>query len=219
MFVPVTIKMINDSSARPDDVFEIDGSAMNEVILIGRVVSRNEQPTRTTFDINDNTGVFSVVFYHREENSIPTALKNFEFEKNCYVKVYGSIRMFKEQRAIVGTHIARVTDFDEVTNHFLQVFTSHCVRKKGVLKEKDLVRTDGSSKMPTSKEDFKKLLLNELSKLAKSSSSAQVKRADLYKAVDNKLSHGDFEAALKDLTNDMSIYSTDNNDTFQIVGT
>jgi len=142
MFVPVTIKMINDASPRPDDIFEIDGAPMNEIIITGRIIAKHDQPTRTTFDINDNTGVFSVVFYHREENQVPTALKNFDYEQFCYVKVYGSIRVFKEQKAIVGTHIGRITDFDEVTNHFLQVFISHCVRKKGVLKEKDLVRTE-----------------------------------------------------------------------------
>jgi len=41
MFVPVSIKMINDSQARPDDIFEIDGTAMNEVIIVGRIISKN----------------------------------------------------------------------------------------------------------------------------------------------------------------------------------
>ena len=64
MFIPVTIKMINDASPRPDDVFEIDGAPMNEIIITGRIINRTEQATRTSFDINDNTGVFTVVFYH-----------------------------------------------------------------------------------------------------------------------------------------------------------
>ena len=64
MFIPVTIKMINDASPRPDDVFEIDGAPMNEIIIVGRIIQRYDQPTRTAFDINDNTGVFNVVFYH-----------------------------------------------------------------------------------------------------------------------------------------------------------
>lgn len=156
MFIPVTIKMINDASPRPDDVFEIDGAPMNEVIITGRIIGRQEQPTRTTYEINDNTGVFSIVFYHRDEHQTPTALKNFEYEQFCYVKVYGSIRVFKEQKAIVGTHISRVSDYDEVTNHFLQVFISHCVRKKGVLKEKDLVRTENvHESKPTNKSGHK----------------------------------------------------------------
>ena len=39
--------------------------------------------------------------------------------------------MFKEEKAIVGTHIKRIDKFDELTNHFLSVYVSHCIRKKG----------------------------------------------------------------------------------------
>ena len=45
-----------------------------------------------------------------------------------YVKVYGTIRVFKEEKAIVGTHIKKIDKFDEVTNHLLQVFVAHCIR-------------------------------------------------------------------------------------------
>jgi hypothetical protein len=54
------------------------------------------------------------------------------------VKVYGNIRVFKEEKAIVGTHIKRIEKYDELTNHFLAVYVSHCIRKKGVLKPKEL---------------------------------------------------------------------------------
>jgi hypothetical protein len=50
-----------------------------------------------------------------------------------YAKVFGSIRVFKDEKAIVGTHIKKIEKFDEVTNHFLQVCVSHCIRTKGVL--------------------------------------------------------------------------------------
>ena len=46
--------------------------------------------------------------------------------------------MFKEEKAIVGSHIKKVEKFDELTNHFLSVFVSHCIRKKGVLKPREL---------------------------------------------------------------------------------
>jgi hypothetical protein len=55
------------------------------------------------------------------------------------VKVHGTIRVFKEEKAIVGTHIKRIDKFDEVTNHLLQVFVAHFIRKKGVLSSRDLL--------------------------------------------------------------------------------
>ena len=56
-----------------------------------------------------------------------------------YVKVYGTIRVFKDEKAIVGTHIKKIEKFDEVTNHLLQVFVAHCIRKKGVLSSSALM--------------------------------------------------------------------------------
>jgi hypothetical protein len=53
--------------------------------------------------------------------------------------VYGNIRVFKEEKAIVGTHIKRIEKFDELTNHFLSVYVSHCIRKKGILKPRELM--------------------------------------------------------------------------------
>ena len=50
-----------------------------------------------------------------------------------YVKVFGTIRVFKEEKAIVGTHIKKIEKFDEVTNHLLQVFVSHSMRTQGTL--------------------------------------------------------------------------------------
>ena len=61
-----------------------------------------------------------------------------------YVKVYGTIRVFKEEKAIVGTHIKKIEKFDEVTNHLLQVFVAHCIRKKGVLSNSALMGQSGS---------------------------------------------------------------------------
>jgi hypothetical protein len=36
-----------------------------------------------------------------------------------YVKIFGSVKVFKEEKAIVGNHIRPIEKFEEVTNHFL----------------------------------------------------------------------------------------------------
>ena len=56
------------------------------------------------------------------------SLSKIVFSPKMYVKVYGTIRVFKEEKAIVGTHIKKIDKFDEVTNHLLQVFVAHCIR-------------------------------------------------------------------------------------------
>lgn len=60
---------------------------------------------RTVYEINDSTASNKVIFYQKGENEVPTALKDFKEEVNIYVKVYGGVRIFKEERAIIGNTI------------------------------------------------------------------------------------------------------------------
>lgn len=55
--------MIADAQPRPDDVCEIDGEQLNDIILVGRLITKQEESLRTTFEINDNTGSTKVIFY------------------------------------------------------------------------------------------------------------------------------------------------------------
>ena len=142
LFAPVTMKMIADAQPGTDDACEIDGESIQDIIVVGRVIQRLEEPMRTIFEINDNTGTFKVIFYLKEENQIPAPLKNFNYEQFAYVKVLGTIRVFKEEKAIVGTHIKRIEKFDELTNHLLQVFVANQIRKKGVLTSQDMKSGD-----------------------------------------------------------------------------
>lgn len=74
---------------------------------------------------------------------MPSALKNFEERQNIYVRVYGSVRVFKEERAIVGSKIEEIKEHNEVTNHLLQVFVSHQARLKGSLSNEQLKNKEG----------------------------------------------------------------------------
>jgi hypothetical protein len=88
---------------------------------------------RIIFDLNDNTGTCKVIFYQKDQDQLPTALRNFEYKQYMYVKIFGSVRVYKEEKAIVGTHIRPIEKFEEITNHFLQTFVAHQIRTQGVL--------------------------------------------------------------------------------------
>ena len=92
---------------------------------------------RIVFEVNDNTEVFKVIFYQKDQNQLPTALKSFEYKHLMYAKIFGTIRVYKEEKAIVGTHIKKIEKFDEMSNHFLQTFVAQQMRVKGVLTSKD----------------------------------------------------------------------------------
>ena len=49
-------------------------------MFVGRAISRNEETMRVAFEINDGTCTFKVIFYQKDVNQMPTALKNFEYK-------------------------------------------------------------------------------------------------------------------------------------------
>ncbi len=117
--------MLRDASIGPDDNLELDGHSVSEIIVIARLLSRTEEQMRIIFEIHDSTASFKVIFYQKDVNSVPTALKGFEYKAQTYVKIFGNIRVYKEEKAIVGNYIKGITQMNETTNHFLNVFVSH----------------------------------------------------------------------------------------------
>ena len=47
VFAPVTLKMVQQSQPRPDDQCEYDGDTINDIIIVGRLLKRIEEPMRT----------------------------------------------------------------------------------------------------------------------------------------------------------------------------
>jgi hypothetical protein len=47
---------------------------------VGRIIQRIEEPMKTVFEMNDNSSVFKIIFYQKDEGQIPTALKNFDYK-------------------------------------------------------------------------------------------------------------------------------------------
>jgi hypothetical protein len=185
---------------------------------------------RTIFEINDNTNTFTVLFYHKGENQVPTALRNFNFEQFTYAKIYGNIRVFKEEKAIVGTHIKRIEKFDEVTNHFLSVFIADCIRKKGILKPRELAMdsnqinalteangsgmiidqiggaAQGGSYRPGfggSITDLRKVILDMMKELNKTTKF--VNKLDIYAMLQDKIDQPTYDRELEKLANNGEI--------------
>ena len=88
--------------------------------------------------IDDGTDMFRCIFYQKGENELPYALRTLDYRDNMFVQVYGSVRIFKEEKALIGSNIKEVDSRNEVTNHLLRVFTAHMVRKNGILSRPEL---------------------------------------------------------------------------------
>ena len=183
IFKPISLKMAHDCSVSENDAFELDGETYSEVIMVGRVISREEHPTRTTFDLNDNSGTIRVTFYNRSENNPSKCLQEFEYEPDCYVKVFGTLRCFKEMKAAIGVTISKITDYDELTNHWLQVFIAESVRKHGILDSPEI--SGGDSAKTLTKEEARDLIKKTLDTFKQTKN--QWRKAEIYAELKNKM--------------------------------
>ena len=180
---------------------------------------------RTIFQIDDTTECFRVIFYHKGESEEPAAFKGFTYKHDMHVKIYGSIRVFKEEKAIVGSFIKSLKLQDEMTNHFLQVFVSHSIRHKGLLSNNVLKAQDSNAadtagmNIPQRGQkvgNFKDMVLDLIKEVQKNSSSRFTHRNDLWTICQSKMQNGEFSSAIQDLLDDGAIYTTVDNDCFSV---
>lgn len=137
-----------------------------------------------------------------------------------YVKVYGTIRVFKEEKAIVGTHIKRVDKFDEVTNHLLQTFVAQQLRKKGVLTSAELkpsAQGNANASLTNIAQqsgDYKQMVLAVMKEMNKN--TRFISKTDIFTMVRNKMTEKDVEKVLIQLCEDGAIHSGYDNDVYSI---
>lgn len=212
MYTPVTLQLFKTAEICENDLFKIDGQEVNDVVLVGRIYKWEEQPTRTTFFINDNTGVVKVAYYNKEENSLPKYMKNFVYEEGCYAKVFGSIKNFKGVNQVVGVHLAKIEDFDIITNHFLQVFIGSCVRKKGILSSQDLTESlEGKKELnEDDKMELIKITTKKIVAENQDNGVKEVSKETIFRAIKDRVTFPEFERVIKKLVEDMELFEDDN---------
>lgn len=144
--------------------------------------------------IEDSTGVQKVIFYHKSENEKPQALKSYKYVEGSYARVYGSIRIFKEEKAIVGNSITAITEHNDITNHWLKVFNAHCIRKQGLLNHNEIqAHAQGSSVAGQKPAHFNhEYLLNLMKQMKEQSASVFVNKTDLWASCQRKMTEPEF---------------------------
>jgi hypothetical protein len=132
--LPVTIRQLHTATqSHPEDtVFRIDGQDLNEVTIVGQILSRKDGQTNLTFHIDDGTGgIFAKVWIG--ENDEETQQRHQQLREGMYVRAIGQLRAFNAQRNLVAFRIRPVTDFNEITFHFLDVIYTHSLNL-GIIK-------------------------------------------------------------------------------------
>ncbi|EEE57431.1 hypothetical protein OsJ_07632 [Oryza sativa Japonica Group] len=107
--LPLTVKQIMDASQTNDDKsnFAVNGMEVSTVRLVGRMLNKLDRVTDVSFTLDDGTGRVCFVLFARNGD---------------YVIVNGGLKGFQGKRQVVAYSVRRITNFNDVTHHFL-----HCV--------------------------------------------------------------------------------------------
>jgi replication factor A2 len=95
-----------------------------QVTLVGMVHDKEERATDVSFQLDDTTGQIEVKRWidgqEQHEMQEMNNIRNF-----TYVRVHGHLRSFQGKRNIVAFSVRPITDFNELTFHFLEVIYVH----------------------------------------------------------------------------------------------
>jgi len=130
---PLTVKMINQAIQKPgDDAFYVDGLEINNVTLVGMVHNKDERNIDTSFMLDDSTGQIEIKRWIDGQDSYEYNEMQ-SVQNSMYVRVHGHLRTFQNKLNVVAFSVRPITDFNEVTFHFLEVIYVHLshTRSKG----------------------------------------------------------------------------------------
>lgn len=130
--MPVTVKQISEASQSGDDKssFRIDGVDITNVTLVGMVFNKVERVTDVAFSLDDGTGRVDCKRWVNE------AFDTKEIEgihEGMYVRVNGHLKSFQGRILLNAFSVRPVTNFDEISCHFVECIHNHLLNSKSQL--------------------------------------------------------------------------------------
>lgn len=122
--IPVTVKQINEASHSGDEKssFAINGVDLTNVTLVGMVFEKSERNTDVNFILDDGTGRINC---RRWVNDTFDTKEMEEIQDGMYVRVYGNLKSFQGVKQLVAFSVRPVTNFDEISFHFIDCIHNH----------------------------------------------------------------------------------------------
>eukprot|EP00775_Hariotina_reticulata_P011728 gene11728-11872_t len=129
----LTIRQIaKDIDERDGDTKIVDGAELSNVSIIGKILTAHESSMRVNLTVTDGTGELEVTHWIQDESEAAMASKRAELRPGVYVRAYGHVQSNNSGRRNFSAFAMRpITDFNEVTYHFLRCIFEHVHLTKG----------------------------------------------------------------------------------------
>lgn len=122
---PVTIyQLLTAQQNITEDSFRVDRKELQHITFIGLVIRIEETETVVTYTIDDGTGNIPVKFWLEQRSANPL------WREGLYVRVFGNIRSFADERNVIAFKLVEVPDLNELVYHQLEVLSIHVASKQ-----------------------------------------------------------------------------------------
>lgn len=118
--LPVTLKMLKNLQCK-EDQYTIYSKPVDQVEIVARLVQEKQTSLRTEIIVQDFTGSCTLLFYKKQDETEPKALKNFEFSCNKYVRVVASIKKVQGEVNVNGMFVEKINSRKEVDEFYSQL--------------------------------------------------------------------------------------------------
>ncbi|KAL2928908.1 Replication protein A 32 kDa subunit B [Bienertia sinuspersici] len=127
--VPLTVKQLNEALLMNSDSnnISVDGVDVNNVTLVGMVFDKVERVTDVGFFLDDGTGRINVL---RWINEPCDTNEMANIKDKMYVRVHANLKGFQGKRQLVAFAVRPMTDFNELSFHFLECMYVHMYNTK-----------------------------------------------------------------------------------------
>ncbi|KAL9558526.1 hypothetical protein MBANPS3_000862 [Mucor bainieri] len=128
---PLTVKQIKSAISPQEGQFKIDNSNVTQITFIGVIRTVQELATNFVYTIEDGTGVIDVRRWFNDPNEGPDDDDaRRELMAETYVRINGRINSFSNRISVVAHYMRPITDFNEMSYHFLDAINTHLMFTK-----------------------------------------------------------------------------------------
>lgn len=125
-----TVKQISEASQSGDEKpnFAIDGVHVNNVKVVGMLFNKNVRSSDVRFELDDGTGRIECIRWVTE--SADAREMDAIDGDGTYVRVIGHLQNFQGKKQLNAFSVRPVTNFDEITCHFIECIHYHLQNSK-----------------------------------------------------------------------------------------
>lgn len=117
---------------REDDVVTLDGTPIDNLQIIGRLIESDVQTTKVFIKVEDGTDIVEFVVNKRVEETLPRQLEGIDLSQTDeYLRIVFTPQVYKNKITNVVNKVEPVTNHNAITFHMLQTVYSAKYRAEG----------------------------------------------------------------------------------------